>query len=52
MNLAAHLLLNLIDILHYNANVFRENVVLDTYDLDFQHIPDAVLVVVYLYVWK
>lgn len=43
LNLAAQLLLNLIGIVHYNADVFPETVVLDTYDLDFQHVPDVVL---------
>lgn len=50
VDLAALFLLNLIGIACCNAYVFLENVDLGSYGLDFQQIPDVVLVVVYLYI--
>lgn len=52
VDLAAQFLWNLIGIACCNVYVLLESVGLDTYDLDFQHIPDVVLLVVYLYIWE
>lgn len=43
---------NLTGIVHCNIDVLLEYVDLDIYDLDFQYIPDVVLLVVYLCVWE